>query len=79
MDALCLHAESVGLWVLLEKPGRHPEAPTFRLTLRRPVESIRGGTPWVRRRSTVRPMTGTNLAKAATAMLADLKSDPPQA
>lgn len=79
MLALDQEVRRLGLWLLLERPGEHPDHPTFRLVIRRPKAAIRAGEPWVRRNIKVRPMTGRNLAEAATALLRDLKSDPPQA
>ncbi len=79
MLALDQEVRRLGLWLLLEKPGAHPDHPTFRLVVRRPKKDVRAGRPWVRRNAKVRPMSGRNVAEAASALLADLKSDPPQA
>lgn len=79
MLALDQEVRRLGLWLLLERPGSHPDHPTFRLVVRKPRAAIRSRETWVRRNAKVRPMSGRNLAEAATALLADLKSDPPQA
>lgn len=79
MAALNKEVRARGLWLLLEKPGAHPDHPTFRLVVRKPRAAIRAREPWVRRNVKVRPMSGPAIAEAASALLADLKSDPPQA
>lgn len=79
MLALDQEVRRLGLVLHLERPGSHPDHPTFRLVVRRPRADIRDGRPWVRRNAKVRPMTGRNVAAAALALLDDLKSDPPQA
>lgn len=79
MLALDQEVRARGLWLLLEKPGAHPDHPTFRVVVRRSKADIRGGMPWFLREIEVRPMSGRNIAAAATALLADLKSDPPGA